>query len=99
MNPIIRLCNLAMVVKLDEESNETKEINKILKTIGVQLSPEDKKLVGKPLMKKIFQKWINIADAIVDMVIMKLPSPMEAQSYRASHLYQGPLDDVTGKAI
>lgn len=50
-------------------------------------------------MKKIFQKWMNVADAVIDMVIMKLPSPVEAQSYRASYLYEGSLEDATGMAI
>lgn len=54
MNPIIRLCNLAMIAKLEEESDEAKELNKILKRIGVELSREERKLEGKALMKKIF---------------------------------------------
>jgi hypothetical protein len=29
-------------------------------------------------MKAIFQKWINAADALLEMIIMKLPSPVKA---------------------
>jgi len=50
-------------------------------------------------MKKIFQKWINAADALYEMIILKLPSPVQAQKYRAANLYEGPIDDPTGTAI
>ena len=50
-------------------------------------------------MKNVFQKWINAADALIEMIILKLPSPVEAQKYRAAYLYEGPIDDATGSAI
>ena len=50
-------------------------------------------------MKACFQKWINAADALLEMIIMKLPSPVKAQKYRAAYLYEGPIDDVSGQAI
>jgi len=50
-------------------------------------------------MKCIFQKWINAADALLEMIIMKLPSPIIAQKYRAAYLYEGPKDDQSFKAI
>jgi len=33
------------------------------------------------------------------MIIMKLPSPIKAQKYRAAYLYEGPLDDASCTAI
>ena len=42
----------------------------------------------------MFQKWINAAEALLEMIIMKLPSPRRAQAYRAAMLYEGPADDV-----
>jgi len=50
-------------------------------------------------MKNVFQKWINAAEALLEMIIMKLPSPVKAQKYRAAYLYEGPIDDVSGQAI
>lgn len=106
MEPIIRLCRSAMKAKLNYDENTEEEsrkeaikVEKILGSIGVELKNEDRALQGKPLMKKIFQKWINVADALIEMIVMKLPSPVEAQAYRASHLYEGPIDDSTGQAI
>lgn len=50
-------------------------------------------------MKNVFQKWINAAEALLEMIILKLPSPVKAQKYRAAYLYEGPIDDVTGQSI
>jgi elongation factor 2 len=44
-------------------------------------------------------KWINAADALLEMIVTKLPSPVEAGKYRMEHLYEGPLDDQTAFAI
>jgi elongation factor 2 len=33
------------------------------------------------------------------MIILKLPSPVKAQKYRAAYLYEGPKDDPTYNAI
>ena len=33
------------------------------------------------------------------MIVLKLPSPVKAQKYRAGYLYEGPIDDPCGQAI
>jgi elongation factor 2 len=50
-------------------------------------------------MKAVFQKWIPAADALLEMIIMKLPSPRKAQKYRAAYLYEGPIEDPCGQSI
>jgi elongation factor 2 len=50
-------------------------------------------------MKCIFQKWINAAEALLEMIILKLPSPVKAQAYRAAYLYEGDVNDATCTAI
>jgi len=92
MEPVIRLCKSTM-------NGEMEKVEKMLTTLQIQLKADEKKLQGKHLMKNVFQKWINAADALLEMIILKLPSPIQAQSYRAAYLYEGPIDDPTGQAI
>jgi elongation factor 2 len=51
------------------------------------------------LFRNVFKKWINAAEALLEMIITKLPSPKQAQAYRAAQLYEGPVDDECGQAI
>ena len=92
MDPIIRLCKAAA-------SNEVEKVTKMAKAIGVQLNTEDLARDGKDLMKRVFQKWINAADALLEMIILKLPSPIQAQKYRTAYLYEGPIDDPSAQAM
>jgi len=92
MRPIIQLCRNVM-------DNNREAVWKMLESLGIKLSAEEKTLEGKPLFKNIFQKWINAAEALLEMIIMKLPSPVKAQGYRAAYLYEGPIDDPCGSAI
>ena len=54
-----------------------------------KLKPEDKELVGKPLMKRVMQAFLPAADALLEMMIWHLPSPAQAQKYRVDCLYEG----------
>jgi elongation factor 2 len=92
MEPVIRLCKASM-------NGEMEKVEKMLKTLEISLKPDELKLTGKHLMKNIFQKWINAAEALLEMIILKLPSPIRAQKYRAAYLYEGPIDDASGQAI
>ena len=47
----------------------------------------------------MFQKWINAAEALIEMIILKLPSPKKAQKYRAAMLYEGPQGDECYNSI
>merc|ERR1719515_167921 len=68
-------------------------------TLGIVLKGDEKQLTGKPLMKRCMQIWINAADTLLSMIVMKLPSPKAAQRYRAEPLYEGPPDDEACVAI
>ena len=92
MEPVIRLCKATM-------NGETEKIDKMLVALEITLKKDERELTGKHLMKNVFQKWINAAEALLEMIIMKLPSPVKAQAYRAAYLYEGPIDDETGTAI
>ena len=92
MELIIRLARNCM------ESN-IEAVTKMIEPLGIVLKAEDKELKGKNLLKNVFQKWINSADMLLELIITKLPSPRKAQAYRAAHLYTGSIQDECGQAI
>jgi translation elongation factor EF-G len=46
--------------------------------LEIELTNEQREQQGKELFKVVFQKWINAADALLEMIISKLPSPVKA---------------------
>jgi len=75
------------------------KVKKMLKAIGVELKGEEKELTSKALLKRVMQKWLPAGDTVLEMIVLHLPSPAKAQSYRVDTLYDGPLDDATATAI
>jgi elongation factor 2 len=69
MDPIIRLAKA-----IDE--NKTEVYSKMIEHLEIKLTHEEKVQTGKTLMRIIFQKWIFAADALLDLIIKKLPSPI-----------------------
>jgi len=92
MTPITTLFEAIM-------SEKHGKVKKMLKAIQVELKGEEKELVGKPLLKRVMQKWLPAGDTVLEMIVLHLPSPVKAQSYRVDALYDGPLDDKTAQAI
>jgi len=75
------------------------KIEKYLKIVGVELKTEERAYVPKKLLKCVMQKWLPADEAIIEMMILSLPSPAVAQKYRVENLYTGPQDDITATAI
>jgi elongation factor 2 len=92
MTPIAQLMRSIM-------NDDKDKYTKMMETLGVVLKGDDKQLTGKPLMKRTMQIWINAADTLLSMIVMKLPSPRVAQKYRVENLYEGPMDDEAAQAI
>jgi len=63
------------------------------------LKHEEKELEGKPLMKCVMRNWLPAGEAMFQMIVIHLPSPVTAQKYRAELLYEGPPDDEACNAI
>ncbi|KAF3931156.1 hypothetical protein ABW20_dc0110450 [Dactylellina cionopaga] len=92
LDPISRIYALA--------GNGTPEtIEAITKEFEVNLTPEEKALTGKSLVKAIMMKFSPVNDNIIEAVTIHLPSPRAAQKYRAEILYAGPTDDEAYTAI
>jgi len=84
----------------DSIINDKKEkYEKMLSSLNVVLKTEDRELTGKALLKKVMQKWLPAGDAVLEMIVLHLPSPREAQRYRTDMLYEGPLDDAVAVAM
>merc|ERR1712133_300346 len=63
------------------------------------LKTEEKELEGKPLMKVVMRNWLPAGEAMFQMIVIHLPSPVTAQKYRAELLYEGPSDDAACTGI
>ena len=92
IRPIIRI--IKTVFKGTKE-----EINTLITNMDIKLSMDEKNNTGKDLLKLVMQKFLPNANALLEMIIQKLPSPVEAQNYRYKHLYTGPKDDKVAQGI
>jgi len=87
LTPIAKVFSNCMEEKYDA-------VTKMLGAVGVTLTKEDLELRQKPLLKRCMQKWLPAHDALLEMFVQHLPSPMKAQHYRVDQLYTGPADDA-----
>merc|ERR1712226_940999 len=92
MTPINQLMRAIM-------NDDKAKYEKMMGTLGIVLKGDERSLQGKPLMKRAMQIWINAADTLLSMIVLRLPSPQVAQKYRVNNLYEGPLDDEGATAI
>lgn len=98
MDPIINMFQAVMNNEVTKKG--VPKAHNMAEAVGVKLSEDTKKtLTGKPLLKHIMQKWLPAAEAILEMIVVHLPSPVAAQKYRADGLYDGPKDDEACTAI
>jgi len=90
--PIVNLKKLAY-------ANDKAKVFKFANTIGIKLTPEDKELSDKKLTNCVLRKWYPASEALLEMIVEKLPSPDTAQKYRSEYLYSGPTDDEVAQSI
>jgi len=80
-------------------NDDSDKYTKMIKSLGVVLKSEERSEKGKALLKTVMRKWLPAADALLNMIILRLPSPAFAQKYRLENIYDGPLDDEAAIAI
>lgn len=73
IDPIVKIFSNCMMGK-------TEAVFKMIASLGVDLSTEEKELQEKKLIKVIMQRWLNAADALLEMMILNLPSPVQSQA-------------------
>jgi len=89
-----------MVTLFDAIKNKEEDVYwPIIEALNLKLTHEERDLVTKPLLKVVMRRWIPAGDALLDMIVEHLPSPVVAQAYRCEILYSGDLEDSICDAI
>merc|ERR1711931_275623 len=100
LDPIYMVFDAIMNFKKDEVAKLLSKLTtaggKAVKDI---LKHEEKELEGKPLMKCVMRNWLPAGEAMFQIIVIHLPSPVTAQKYRAELLYEGPHDDEAAVAM
>lgn len=89
---------ISQIFKASMDDDVTK-VEAMLNKLGVQLTGEEKELRQKKLLKAAMSKFLPAADALLEMLVLHLPSPRTAQKYRVDSLYEGPMDDECANGI
>ena len=92
LKPIVTLTRKIMEKKKDEYIE-------MLNKLGLKLKENEEQLEDKALVNSILKRWLPMADALLEMIVLHLPSPVQAQKYRMETLYTGPTDDECATAI
>ncbi|KAI8811650.1 eukaryotic translation elongation factor 2 [Cladochytrium replicatum] len=92
LDPIFRIFDAVMNFKKDD-------VTKILTALDIKLATDEKDLEGKQLLKAVMKKFLPAGEALLEMIVINLPSPPTAQKYRCETLYEGPQDDECARGI
>jgi elongation factor 2 len=100
LDPIFMVFDAIMNFKKEQTE---KLLGKLTTTQGKAVKDvmkhEELQLEGKPLMKVVMRSWLPAGEAMFQMIVIHLPSPVTAQKYRAEMLYEGPGDDLACMGI
>ena len=92
LDPIIKIFKLCMADKVEE-------VFKVAERLNVKLADEEKDSRKQALLTAIMRKWLPLSNAVLQALIIHLPSPWAAQAYRAEVLYDGPASDEAFEGI
>ena len=98
LTPIYNIFNTIMGSD-EEKKGSDPDVLALCEKMGIPMKGEAKEFKGKALLRDVMQKFLPAADALLEMMIIHLPSPVVAQKYRAETLYEGPMDDRNAIAI
>ena len=89
LEPLYKVLNAAL-------GNSEDDLGSLLEKIDVTLSVDELAQTSRERMRAVMRKWLPAGDAMLQMIVVCLPSPVTAQAYRAELLYEGPMDDEAG---
>jgi elongation factor 2 len=92
LDPIFKIFDAIMNFKKDT-------IGPILEKLDIKLAASELDLEGKSLLKVVMRKFLPAGEALLEMIVIHLPSPATAQRYRCETLYEGPMDDESAIGI
>jgi len=92
LSPIVKLSRAIMEVN-------KKQYMEMFQKLGIVLRDEEEQLTSRELLSAVYRRWLPAAEALLEMIVLHLPSPVQAQKYRAEILYTGPQDDECFRAI
>ncbi|KAF9544412.1 Elongation factor 2 [Mortierella hygrophila] len=92
LDPIFKLFDTTM-------NKKKEDVHGLLEKLEITLKSDEKDFEGKLLLKTIMKKFLPAGEALMEMLVIHLPSPITAQKYRVANLYEGPLDDECAKGI
>ncbi|EPR80094.1 Translation elongation factor 2 [Spraguea lophii 42_110] len=92
LNPIYTVRDLC-------ENGDIEGVKEYLKKYDISFDNIKLEGSGKTLFRDVMRKWLPAADTLLEQIVLNLPSPKVSQTYRASHLYEGPADDACATAI
>jgi elongation factor 2 len=89
LQPIYKMLTACAELNMDE-------VRTLLSKIDLKL-PADKLdasvLDSKTITSNVMKRWLPAGEAMLHLIVLHLPSPVQAQVYRIQHLYEGPQDD------
>jgi len=83
-------------------SEKAEVLHTIMIALRLKMNHKDTeaaKARGKDMLKLVMRTWIPAGDALFNMIVDHLPSPVVAQKYRCEVLYTGPLDSAEAQAV
>ncbi|KAF3903220.1 hypothetical protein ABW20_dc0103297 [Dactylellina cionopaga] len=92
LDPIFKIVDLI-------KNHAYQEVFALAEKLEIEITKEEREQRDKPLLKSILRRYLPATDAILEMMIIHLPSPITAQSYRAELLYEGPNNDEAYNSI
>jgi elongation factor 2 len=93
LDPIFRIFDAVMKHKKDQ-------VEVMCEKLEIKLTSEEKEIADhKALLKVIMRKFLPAGEALLEMIVIHLPSPATAQRYRVETLYEGPMDDESAIGI